>query len=126
MDYPTLDRLLQGRCRESRKLANNTYAIRDGAALHIRFHQTNILTFYTDGSVQVKTGGRRTVTTKTRINLFLPAGMSIFQRDGTWWVKPRWYAKCIWPWQNRADEEFREGWIITPEEVACAMLREGA
>jgi hypothetical protein len=114
--YAELDKQLQGRCAQSRKLGNNTYAHRDGAAICIRLHATDILTFYPNGSLQVATGGWLTITTKKRINEFLPAGMYIFSRDCAWWVKR--------PWQNRADEEFHEGWLITPEEVAVGMLRD--
>ena len=115
MVYSELDKLLQGRCRLSRKLANNTYAVCDGEVLAIRLHQTNILTFYPDGSVRVSSGGWRTVTTKQRLNRFLPGEIYVFSRDRQWWIKR--------PWQNRADEEFRDGWLISPEEVALGMLQ---
>lgn len=103
MTYAELDASLQGRCRNSRKLANNTYAIRfvslpfDGA-IAIRFHHTDILTFRPDGSVMINTGGWETVTTKERLNRYLPnygiyshrfghesVGWFLFRRGEGWW-----------------------------------------
>ena len=88
--YQTLDALLTGRCKERRKLANNTYAVRgdtfDGEPLiHVRLHETNVLTFYADGTVAYDSGGWRTVTTKDRMNNYGPA--LIFSERGRWYAR---------------------------------------
>jgi hypothetical protein len=72
-NYQELDAKLQGRCALSRKLANNTYAKRRYANdIAIRLHNTDILTFESDGDITVNTGGWHTVTTRSRINDFIP------------------------------------------------------
>ncbi len=72
--YFGLDTKLQGRCRESRKLTNNTYAKRRySGQIAIQLHATDILTFHSDGQIDVNTGGWNTVTTHSRMNAFLPS-----------------------------------------------------
>src|SRR5882762_2348120 len=71
--YFGLDTKLRGRCRESRKLANNTYARRrHSGKIAIQLHATDILTFHSDGQIDLNTGGWDTVTTRSRMNDFIP------------------------------------------------------
>lgn len=75
--------------REQKKIANNTYLVRrNDGAVAIRLHATDILTFRPDGSVVVKTNGWTSVTTKARINEYLPL-RGIFQRAGAWFWSVR-------------------------------------
>lgn len=74
MSYTDLDQRLTGRCRERRKVANNTYAERRGDDIALRLHQTDVVTFHPDGSITLNTGGWYTVTTKDRMNNALPKG----------------------------------------------------
>lgn len=80
-----LDASLTGRCQKQRKLENNTYAIRVEDGIAIRLHATDILTFRPDESVTVTSGGWKTVTTKARLNEFLPNGWGISQERGVWY-----------------------------------------
>lgn len=48
----------------------------------IRLHDTDIMTFHPDGTIQLHTGGFNTHTTRNRMNEFLPAGMSVFTERG--------------------------------------------
>lgn len=85
MNYLKLDEQLQGRCRYSRKLANNTYAERrDDGVIAIRLRKTDILTFHRSGSVTYDTGGWRTRTTKNRMNEYGKQGAYVHQKDGVW------------------------------------------
>jgi hypothetical protein len=72
--YKELDAKLQGRCRDSRKVANNTYLKRDryrnDIAVHL--HSTDVLIFHANGDIWINTGGWNTPTTRDRINMFLP------------------------------------------------------
>jgi hypothetical protein len=78
MDYTKADSMLQGRCRMSRKLGNNTYLLRGNEGeIAVKLHATHILTFYKDGSIRVCTGGWNTVTTRARMNVYLPSGYSV-------------------------------------------------
>ena len=79
MNYQEADALLQGRCRESRKLENNTYLKREGhlgptryGSIHVRLHHTNIVTLYSNGRVTATAGGWDTVTTRNRLNSYMP------------------------------------------------------
>lgn len=85
MTYQQLDSQLQGRCKTRRKLENNTYAIRHDDSISIRLHETDILTFHPNGRVNVTTGGWKTVTTKARLNEYLPHGLSLTQERGIWY-----------------------------------------
>lgn len=79
-NYETLNAKLGS--RESRKLANNTYAKRRGDHIAIMLHATDILKYWPDGRIEVQTGGWKSSTTKARINDYAP--MSLFQRKGQW------------------------------------------
>lgn len=73
MTYREADAQLQGRCRESRKLQNNTYLQRHpGGDIAVRLHRTDVLTFSPGGEFTLDTGGWNTVTTKDRMNTYLP------------------------------------------------------
>ena len=73
MTYTEADAMLQGRCKNSRKLENNTYLKRRGVgAIAVRLHSTDIITLYADGSLRICMGGWNTMTTKDRLNGFLP------------------------------------------------------
>jgi hypothetical protein len=69
--------------RTSRKVANNTYLVDLGGYIGLRLHGTIIVSYHPD-QTKVFTGGWRTVTTKARINDYLPAGR-ICQKAGTWY-----------------------------------------
>ncbi|KKL46278.1 hypothetical protein LCGC14_2347120, partial [marine sediment metagenome] len=94
MDYKTLDAKLTGRCKHSRKLANNTWAERRppprGAdefpdEIAIRLHNTDVLTFYADGRVRYDSGGWKTVTTKDRMNTY---GLwPVYPERGRWYIR---------------------------------------
>lgn len=74
--------------RDRRKLENNTYLERrPGGAWAVRLHATDILTVQPNGTVQANTGGWESVTTKARLNEYLPGGWGIGQTKGVWY----WY-----------------------------------
>ncbi len=116
MTYEEADALLRGRCRNRRKIANNTYLIRGGSAptggwhrdasgdmvrekksvLLVRLRVTNVVTYGPDGRVWLSHGGYQTRTTKDRINRFGPDGVRIFQRNYAWFVDlPRMSMSCV-------------------------------
>jgi hypothetical protein len=72
MNYSSADAMLQGRCRESRKLGNNTYLLRGNDEIAVKLHATHVLTFFKNGSIRIATGGWNTNTTKDRINSYIP------------------------------------------------------
>lgn len=71
---------------KSKKVANNTLEIDHGnGKSSIRLHDTDILTFE-NGKVTLDSGGWQTVTTKQRLNRFLPSGYRITQKNFEWFV----------------------------------------
>ena len=64
MNYTEVDQQLQGRCKDSRRYANNTYLIRENGHLAMRYHETNVVTWYPNGDIVLNSGGWHTSTTK--------------------------------------------------------------
>lgn len=90
-------------------VAPNTieYICQDGARV-IRLHNTDILTFKKSGAIILDSGGWRTVTTKDRLNRFLPKHC-VWSDKGIWYVHG--LNKCNvkgWP------IPFADGMIIGP------------
>lgn len=83
MGYAELDRQLQGRNKESRKLAFATYLQRRGENIALRLHDTDIVTFTPSGDRILNSGGWHTSFTKARIAL---AGIRLSQESGVWYV----------------------------------------
>lgn len=87
MTYQEADQLLQGRCRNRRKIANNTYLHRGVDAnvtcFYIKLHGNNIIEFLEDGTILYNTCGRETRLTKDRMNRFGEA--RIYQKQYRWY-----------------------------------------
>jgi hypothetical protein len=94
VDYLEANAQLTGRCCERRKIANNTRLIRRGRFdIAVRLHSTDIITFHNDGRIDVFTGGWDTVTTRDRINRYLPKPWHCYgERGATILSNHRWYA----------------------------------
>lgn len=73
--------------KNAKKIEHNTYAVREDAnTIHVKFHNTYILSFFNDTakSIRIYSGGWRTPTTKNRINQFLPLGYYVHQTNHEW------------------------------------------
>jgi len=72
---------------KTRLIALNTVQIdfEDGGYI-IRFHQTNIVNKKPNGNIVLNTDGWRTLTTKERINWFLPHGIHLYQENFKWFL----------------------------------------
>jgi hypothetical protein len=70
--------------KQERPCANNTHLrrMKDGS-IAMRLHQTDVVTWYDDGTIRLNTDGWTTVTTKARINAATNAG--IYQKRGLWY-----------------------------------------
>lgn len=87
-DYLTADRFLGS--KQEKKLAHNTIIYRGGDdSIGVRFHHTTIVRYYSDGRVQLDSGGYHTTTTKQRINQLLPGMMGLYQKKYDWFVENR-------------------------------------
>jgi hypothetical protein len=85
-DYGSANNFLGSRLE--RKIANNTYIVSTGDDnISGRLHNTNIITWYTTGDIQLNAGHYETVTTKARLNAFLEGTpWSIAAKRGEWFV----------------------------------------
>lgn len=120
MDYQTADRQLQGRNKLSRKVGNNTYLVRNsgvpGDSIHLKLHNTYIMTWYADGRIELNTGGWRTVTTKARINEHL-SGYSLSQDRGVWYLSQHLDAAPYW----KTLGVFADGLTIHADDTITGM-----
>lgn len=94
--------------RDSKKVANNTYLMARRTPegeyyIALRLHETDIIEFYENDEMAVFTGGWQTVTTKARINEYLPCN-GVFQKHGDW----------FWNILGSEPEAFSEGDIVMP------------
>lgn len=104
--YESINACLVGRNANRRKLNPHTYAERrDNGAIAVKFWETDILLWRPDGSCVVNTGGFHTVTTKDRLNQFLPLGVGIFQRNGIW----------FWSAKDQTAGAFTDGDCVLPD-----------
>ena len=84
-DHQWAETQLTGRCKNRRKMANNTYLERrEGGDIALKLHDTDIATYHDDGRVELRSGGWLTVTTKERLNRFTDA--SIWSTRGIWTI----------------------------------------
>lgn len=93
MTYEEADTKLQGRCRQRRKLSRSCWLWRGTDNLiFLKMHQTNILMFEPNGDITVNIGRWFTITTKQRLNEYLPGGYRIWSVKGEWilhqWTYP--------------------------------------
>lgn len=72
---------------QSKKIANNTLEINypDGRKAY-RLHDTDIVIYHTNGDIELNTGGWDTLTTRARMNDYLPADLGIIREKGMSWV----------------------------------------
>jgi hypothetical protein len=79
-------RRLLGR-KDRAKVGHNTYLERDdhNSCWRVRYHGHAIVVVHDDGTMTLASAGHRTVTTKQRINWFLPPGCSVFQSRHVWY-----------------------------------------
>lgn len=132
--YAELDARLQGRCKTSRKIANNTYLKRRGEDIAVLLHATDVVTFHPDDSVTLDTGGWYTMTTKDRMNSVL--GYRVSSAGGRWVVAVKkkeqyseWSDEVWWTWDWDDVVPFANGMTIhsdgtitggvDPDEVAA-------
>ncbi len=119
--YNILSALLTSRCKDSRKLANNTYLVRRGENIAVRLHDTDVATYLPNGDVILNSEGWRTPTTKARINDYLPGRWRLIQEGGVWYLvnpPPDSYA---WG-KEQTRYRFADGVTIQENEIIVGAL----
>jgi hypothetical protein len=83
---------------EGVRLENNTRLVQrhpHGIECYaVKLHNTDVVTYFPNGLVMLKTGGWETVTTKRRINKYHD-GPRIYQEDYIWYIDGTRYSKAI-------------------------------
>ena len=89
---------LQG--EDSKEIGHNTWVHRTDEFIGIMLQSTYVVRYYPDGKATLHTGGWSTVTTKQRINCFIPHPYCLYQRNWNWYL-----------WDRDTDKTigFREG-----------------
>ena len=64
------------RGQSSRKVAHATYLIREDGDIHLRYHDTNVITSHEDGTFTLRNGGYFTATTRKRIEEYAPVSIT--------------------------------------------------
>ena len=90
--YPTITNwwaaqtfLAGGRSKEKRPLCwHTTLETRPDGAIAVKYWATDVVTYYQNGSVRLRSDGWRTVTTKSRFNEFSP--LYVYGDKGIWYV----------------------------------------
>lgn len=83
-----------------RKLANNTHLlIHEDGSFGVELHATEVVRVWPD-RMRLQSGGYRTVTTKERINRYLPNAWGLFQEDFEWKLSHRAAARDFRPFQE--------------------------
>jgi hypothetical protein len=95
--------------KDSRKIANNTTLVRlADDRICVRLHRTVVVEFRADGTTRLDSGGWRTVTTKERLNRYMPPGYRIGAVRRVWFLF----------WLGERVGEFSDGLVIeTRREV---------
>lgn len=74
-----------------------TWAERMGDdVIAIGLNETYIMFFRPDNTVELRTDGWKTVTTKDRMNDYLPQGWHVYQEKREWYVR-NWRTDEVWP-----------------------------
>jgi hypothetical protein len=88
--YEELDALLRNSKRKDSKplrgMRSTWLKRRSGGAIAVQYHETDVVTVRANGSFQLNSGGWKTMTTKDRMNCYLPRGVTVFSERGIWYV----------------------------------------
>jgi hypothetical protein len=71
----------------------------------VRYHRTDVVQWDREGCVHVNNGGWRTLTTRERINRFMPHSWHIYQQSYQWY----WMNRSAWNWHDR-----NRGKVVSP------------
>lgn len=82
--YAWLDGWLGG--EKKRKLSEHTWARKENGAIIVKLYDTDIYAITDHDEIVLRNGGFKTTTTKNHINVLLPLGIQVFQRNGIWLV----------------------------------------
>lgn len=91
-NYQDAKDFLQG--KKSRPYAHNTRIVMDTLnmghdVITVTYHDNPVVNFFPDGTNTYSSCGWKTITTKERINWFLPNGFAVYQEKSVWYLSHR-------------------------------------
>lgn len=86
----------------------------DSGCIAVEYHETNVVTYFDNGSVMLNSGGWKTSTTKARFDEYGPRGWRVYQEKGSWYLIN--YADNGWDKENRM--VYKDGVVLHPDGVA--------
>lgn len=101
-----LDYLSKGHNKDERPIKGKraTWVVRpNDHSVAIRYHHTDVITFYSDGTVKLYAGRWQSATTKARMNQHLPHHFQVYQKDGAWY---------LWNWETKEEWNFHDNMVI--------------
>lgn len=107
---------------KGKPIANNTRVFRRGEDYAVRLHATDVVTFHPDGSFTLDSDGWRTVTTKARMNDYIPAGR-IYTVSGVWYFISRREDERVVYFDGIHISE--DGRVLNPERAPVDLERYG-
>jgi len=85
MTFRECEEIINSARNSYKKLKNNTYLhMLDDNTYGIKLHNTFILTINRNETYKLNTGGWETVTTKQRLNQYLPRNIRVYSDKGIW------------------------------------------
>lgn len=110
-----------GTILKSRITAKHTVEYSDTSGVkRTRYVQTDVVTEYPNGVIELTNGGYYTPTTKNRINEELPRSWHIYQEKGQWWLMDG------YRWGKTGNRFlFVEGVRLVPEILTSDTLTDG-
>jgi hypothetical protein len=105
--------------RSERTLAHNTavWLNASNGATHVRYHRTDIVSFYPSGAIVLRSGGYETSTTRERIRKLLPDGLALIQEKREWYLEDTRAQFLPDNWSGKTKSlrvDFADGMLILP------------
>jgi len=93
------------------------YELSDGSVCY-QLHDTVVVQIFSDGKFKLDSGGWRTVTTKARMNEFMPSAFNLHQERGVWYLM-----RGYWNDPDRERVSYYDGMVVDPSQP---LVEEGA
>ncbi len=121
-NYDDAFKYLKG--KQDRPYANNTRIEMEFSdySIVVRYHGNRIVTFYKNGIVKYSSSGWQTVTTKERLNWYLPDGFYLYQEKRVWYLAKRQASRFNTnPWKDDSRVQWKDGLIINTKNNTFTM-----
>jgi hypothetical protein len=118
IDYRRLDILLGN--KSSKVIGNNTIAFRNDTKICVSLHGHTIITLHSPDTMEINLCGYPTVTTRDRINQFLPACVRLYQKNHRQYLADSMFTIEIDDRTTYMIENTTCGWTVNSHEYVFA------